>query len=129
MEPPPDSGLPLAGASRRVARRALAICENRLELLVVEMEEERGRILRAIWLSLTAAVFGLLTGIALTAVLVVALGKEHPVAALLILAALYAAAAAFAYGRLQRLQRDWRTLAGTIDQLKKDRECLGKNLN
>ena len=129
METPPDTGLPLAGASRRVARRALAICENRLELLMVEMKEERGRILHAIWLSLAAAAFGLLAGIALTAVLVIALGEHHPVVALLILAALYAAAAAFFYGRLQRLQRDWRTLAGTIDQLKKDRECLEKNFN
>lgn len=129
MEPPPDSSLPLAGASRRVARRALAICENRLELLIVEMEEERGRILRALWLSLAAAAFGLLAGIALTAVLVLALGDHHPVAALLILAALYAAAAAFFFARLRRLQRDWRTLAGTIDQLKKDRECLEKNFN
>ena len=129
METPPDTGLPLADASRRVAQRALVICENRLELLMVEMQEERERILRVIWLALAAAAFGLLAGIALSAVLVVALGKQHPVAALLILATLYAAAAAFAYGRLQRLQRDWRTLAGTIDQLKKDRECLGKNLN
>ena len=64
----------------------------------------------------------------MTAIIVVALWEQYPVAALLILAALYAAAAAFFYGRLQRLQRDWRTLAGTIDQLKKDRECLGKNL-
>lgn len=129
METPPDSGLRLAGASRRVARRALVICENRLELLMVEMQEERERILRAIWLSLAAAAFGLLAGIALSAVLVVALGAHHPIVALLILTTLYAAAAGFCYGRLNRLQRDWRTLAGTIDQLKKDRECLEKNFN
>ncbi len=129
METPPDTGLPLAGASRRVVQRALVICENRLELLMVEMREERERVLRAIWLSLAAATFGLLAGIALTAVIVVALGGQYPVVALLILAALYAAAAGLFYGRLRRLQRDWQTLAGTIAQLKKDRECLGKNLN
>lgn len=129
METRPDTGLHLAGASRRVVQRALVICENRLELLMVEVQEERERILRAIWLSLAAAAFGLLAGIALTAVIVVALGGHYPVAVLLILAVLYATAAAFFYGRLQRLRRDWQTLAGTIDQLKKDRECLGKNLN
>ncbi len=32
------------------------------------------------------------------------------------------------YSRLVRLQRDWQTLPGTLDQLKKDRECLEKNL-
>ena len=129
METPPDTGLPLADASRRVVQRALAIFGNRLELLMVEMQEERERILRVIWLSLAAAAFGLLAGIALTAIIVVALWEYHPVVALLILAALYAAAAVYCHGRMRCLQRDWRTLAGTIDQLKKDRECLGKYLN
>ncbi len=129
METPPDTGLHLSDASKQVVQRALVICENRLELLMVEMQEERDRILRVFWLSLAAAIFGLLAGIAITAVIVVALWQLHPVVALLILAALFAAAAVSCYGRMQQLQRDWRTLAGTIDQLKKDRECLGKNLN
>jgi uncharacterized membrane protein YqjE len=60
MQTPPDTGLHLADASRRVVQRALVICENRLELLMVEMQEERERVLRAIWLSLAAATFGLL---------------------------------------------------------------------
>jgi len=129
METPPESGLPLAGASRRVMQRALVICENRLELLLVELQEERERILRFFWQSLAAVVFGLLAGIALTAAIAVTLWERRPVVALLILAALYAAAAVFFCGRLRRMQRDWQTLAGTLDQLKKDRECLGKKLN
>jgi hypothetical protein len=34
----------------------------------------------------------------------------------------------FFYAGLARLQRDWQTLPNTIDQLRKDRECLKKQL-
>ena len=119
----------LADASKRLAQRALVICENRLELLMVEVQEERERILRAIWLVLGAAAFCLLAGIALTVVIVVALWQQSLIAALLILTALYTIAAVCFYGRLTRLQRDWQTLPTTLDQLRKDRECLEENLN
>lgn len=129
METPLDSIPHLADASKQVAQRALIICENRLELLMVEIQEERERVLRAIWLALGAATFGLLAGVALTAVIAVAFWQRSPVIALLILTVFYAIAAVFLYARLARLQRDWQTLPGTLDQLRKDRECLEKNLN
>jgi uncharacterized membrane protein YqjE len=118
----------LADASKRLAHRALVICENRFQLLMVEVEEERDRILSAIWLALGAAAFGLLAAIALTIVIAVALWRQSPVVALLVLTALYAGAAALLYARLARLQRDWQTLPNTIEQLRKDRECLEKQV-
>jgi uncharacterized membrane protein YqjE len=45
----------------------------------------------------------------------------------LVLTAIYGAIAGFLYTRLLRLQRDWQTLPETLDQLRKDRECLEKN--
>jgi uncharacterized membrane protein YqjE len=128
MEMPSQSEPHLADASKRLAQRALVICENRFQLLMVEAEEERDRVLRAIWLALGAAACGLLAGIALTIVIAIALWPQSPIAALLVLTALYAGAAAFFYARLARLQRDWQTLPNTIDQLRKDRECLEKQL-
>ena len=127
MDTPPDSGLPLAGTSRRMAHRLFAILENRLQLLLVEVQEERERILQAIWLALSAVVFGLLAGVALTVAIVVALWGHSPITALLVLTAVYGISAALLYVRLSRLQRDWQTLPETMDQLKKDRECLDKN--
>ena len=94
METSPDTVSHLADASKRLAQRALVICENRLELLIVEVQEERERILRAIWLVLGAAAFCLLAGIALTVVIVVALWQQSLIAALLILTALYTMSAA-----------------------------------
>lgn len=129
METPADNAPHLAETSKRLAQRALVICENRLELLLVEVEEERDRVLRMIWLGLGAAVCGLLAGVALTAVVAVAFWQQSPVAALLILALLYIVAGSLCYMRLARLQRDWQTLPTTLEQLRKDRECLGKSLN
>ena len=91
---------------------------------MVEVQEERERLLHAILLALGVAVFGFLAGIALTVALVVLLWHLSPVAVLLGLTGLYAAIAAYLYRRFTVLQRDWKTLPATLDQFKKDRACL-----
>jgi uncharacterized membrane protein YqjE len=129
METPSDTVPHLADASRRLAQWALGICENRVELLMVEIQEERERFLRAVLLALGAAAFGLVARVGLTAIIAVAFWQQSPVAALMILTVLYVVVATVLYMRLIRLQRGWQTLPTTLDQLRKDRECLEKNLN
>ena len=119
---------PLAAPSKDFARRLLTIGENRLELLMVEVQEERERLLHAILLALAVALFAFLAGIALTIALVVLLWSLSPIGVLLILTALYAAASILLYRRFDALQRDWKTLPATFDQLRKDRACLEKLL-
>ena len=68
----------LAATSKRFARRLLTIGENRLELLMVEVQEERERLLHAILLALGVAAFGLLAGITLTAAIVIWLWAYSP---------------------------------------------------
>jgi uncharacterized membrane protein YqjE len=114
----------LTAISKHVARRLLTIGENRLELLMVEAQQERVRLLRAILLALGVAVFGFLTGAALTIAVVVLLWHLSPVAVLLVLTSLYATTAVFLYRRFIVLQRDWKTFPATLDQLVKDRACL-----
>lgn len=115
---------PLSTAAKHFALRLLIIGENRLELLAVEVQEERERLLHALFLALGMAVCGLLTGVTLTALIVVLLWACSPLAVLLALTCLYALAAAGLYWRLTRLMRDWQSLAATLNQLKKDRACL-----
>ena len=129
MQPSSDNGIPLGDATKRVAQRLFVIIENRLQLLMVEAQEERERVLLAILLALCTAAFGLLAGVTLTVVIAVALWEHSPIMALLVLAAIYVVAAMIFYGRLFRLQRDWQTLPGTLEQLKKDRQCLEKTFN
>jgi uncharacterized membrane protein YqjE len=127
-ETPSDDSLHLAGAARQVGQRLLVICENRLQLLTVEVHQERDRILLAISLAIVAMVCGLMAVMTFTALIVVALWNVSPVITLLVLTVLYAAAAGFFYTRLSRLQRDWKTFPATIEQLKKDRECLERKI-
>jgi uncharacterized membrane protein YqjE len=118
----------LARTSRRFAQRVLTIGENRLELLAVEVQEERERLLHTFLLALGVAAFGLLAGLTLTAAIVMLLWACSPVAVLLALTALYGAAGIFLYRRLARLLRDWQTFSASLDQLRKDRACLEKIL-
>jgi len=118
----------IAAIAKRMLHRLLAISENRVELFLVEVQEERERLVRVILLAVGVAAFGLLAGVALTLAIVVLFWDHSPVLVLLVLTAFYGFVAGFLYRRMIMLQRDWQTLPGTLDQLRKDRECLEQNL-
>jgi uncharacterized membrane protein YqjE len=124
MEPATENLVGFGAAARQFARRLLTLGENRLELLMVEVQEERERLLHAILLSLGVAAFGLLAGVALTGTLVVLFWDGSPVTVLLALTGLYGVTAVWLYRRLTGVLRDWQNLPATLDQLKKDRACL-----
>lgn len=128
MEEPTVSFKQLAMTSRRLVHRLLTIGENRLELLTVELQEERERLVQAILLALGMAAFVLLAGITLTGLLVILFWNFSPATVLLGLTVLYAIVATGFYLRFARLLCDWRTLSATSEQLRKDRECLEKIL-
>lgn len=129
MENTPGKFQQLSILSKRIIHRFLAIGENRLELFLVEVQEERERLVRVILLIIGMAVFGLLGGIALTFAIVVLLWDHSPALALFALTVVYGAVALFLYGRLLAAQRDWQTLPGTLEQLRKDRVCLERKLS
>ena len=114
----------LAATTKHFACRLLTIGENRLELLTVEVQEERERFLHAFLLALGVAAFGLLAGLTLTAAIVVLLWAWSPVAVLLILTGLYGTAGIWLYRRLAGLLRNWQALSASLEQLQKDRACL-----
>jgi uncharacterized membrane protein YqjE len=125
MPPTAINGSETAAASpKHFVRQLLVVGENRLELLMVEVQEERERALRAILLALGVAVFGFLAGAAVTVALVVMLWSFSPIAVLLTLTVLYSAISVLLYRRFAVLQRNWETLPATLDQLRKDRVCL-----
>ena len=128
MEPAAANPGPFAAASKHFARRLLTIGENRLELLMLEMQEARERLLRAILLALGVATLGLLAAITLTGALVILFSDVSPAVVLLVMTALYGGTAALLYRRLTVLIRDWENFPATLDQLRKDHACLEKRL-
>ena len=128
METVSDSLRQVAATSKQIARRLLTIGENRLELLTVEVQEERERLLRAFLLALGVAAFGMLAGITLTVAIVVLFWAWSPMGVLLALTGLYGATGVYLCRRLISLLRDWQTFSASLDQLRKDRACLEKIL-
>src|SRR5688572_31651568 len=88
---------PLVAPAKDFTRRLMTIGENRLDLLMVEVREERERLLHALLLALGVALFAFLAGAALTVALVVLFWSLSPVGVLLILTALYGGAAVLLY--------------------------------
>jgi uncharacterized membrane protein YqjE len=126
---PPSPGLAeVAATSKRIAQDVAAIGQNRFELLVVEAQEERDRLIRIALLLLGTATCGLLGGVTLTMAIVVLLWEHSPAAALLVMFAVYAIATVLLYSRTVQLQRGWKMLPATLDQLRKDRACLEQSL-
>ncbi len=114
----------LGTATRRLTRRLLTIGENRLVLLTVEAEGARERLLRARRLALAVAVFGLLTGLTLTALIVFSMWAYSPLGALAITTCLYGFIAVLLWRTLSRRLRNWQAFSASLDQLRKDRVWL-----
>lgn len=128
MEAHANSAPSLTDASKRLAHQALVIAENRFELLLLEVQEEREQLMRALRLSMVVAIFGLLAGVAFTATIVVLCWQWSPITVLVILTVFYAGVAALAGWYVEKLHREWHILPATFDELRKDRQCLERKL-
>src|SRR4051812_42827532 len=95
-----DATLGQFATSKQLARRILIIFENRLELLLLEVEQGNAGLFRALLLALGMAAFGLLAGVALTGAVLVIFWNVAPLMALLTLAAVYGGTVLFFYSRL-----------------------------
>ncbi len=111
-------------ALRRFGATVLAVLRNRLELLVVELQEERLRLLKAlVWVAVAAALACFtLTMAALGVVIVV--WDHYGVEGVFALSGLGLAATALAFWRLRARWKNWPLLSATLAELKKDFECL-----
>ena len=94
----------------------------------MELHEERERFVLTLIFALGAAVLALLAGIAFTLGVMALLWDKSPATAMGVLMVLYGAGAAYLYTRVVRLQRNCEMFTATLDQLRKDRECLASNL-
>jgi uncharacterized membrane protein YqjE len=119
----------LAMNSKQFVRRLAIIGENRIELLTVEMQEEREHLVNAFLLALGVAAFGLLAGVTLTTAIAVWLWAYSPLGVLLALTVIYGGAGGLLYWRLTQLLRNWQTFPASLDQIRKDRAGLEKRLS
>ena len=121
----PPSSEKVSGPVRRLGASLIALGRIRLELLAIELHEEKARVLELLlWSVLTALMVGF--GAVFVAVLVtVALWETHRLAALGASALLFIALAAVGAMRLRRLVSGGSTLfQSSIAELREDSAAL-----
>jgi len=110
---------------KRILRLVGDLMQSRLELFLVELEEERLRLFDALLLVAAGLVCVLMT-LALLTVTLVLIFWDYRILVLVLLTLVYAAGAGVAFRKLHNRIRAGQSFAATLDQIKKDRACLQK---
>ena len=110
---------------RRLVGTLSAIVQNRLDLIGVEAAEEKLRLLEALLLGIGFFFLSMLGLLVLTVGVLFVVSPDWRPWVLLAFAVLYLGGAAAALLTLSKRVRAWPPpFAGTIEELKKDLECL-----
>jgi len=120
-----DNSPGLFTAARRLLDTGLAAVQNRVELVAVELREEKCRFFELLLLASSALFLGMMAVIVLTAAVVLICPEEVRGYVAIFFGLAYALSAAVAFsGVRSRLKNYPMPLAETSDQIKKDREWL-----
>ncbi len=114
----------LLEAPRRLGATFLTILHNRLELLVVELQEERVRILEAVLFVAVIATLGFFTLASVATAVIILTWNKFGVDGLFVVGGVGLAGTLLIVWRLWVRMKTWEFLPGTLTELKKDLECL-----
>lgn len=121
-----DSTTPrVVDSLRRVVDSTIDIASDRIELFGLELREEQYRLVEALLLASALVALGMLTLTLLTLLVVIYFWETARLPAVVGLIVLYLGAGAFIWRRLSFRLRSAAPFAGILNELKKDRECLG----
>jgi uncharacterized membrane protein YqjE len=119
-----DTGSGALAAGAQLLKALGDLVESRLELFLVELQEERARTFDTLVLAVVAVICALMALIVGTFAVVVIFWETHRVLVLVSFAVAYATIALTALLLLRTRLRRWRAFAATLDQIKKDRSCF-----
>ena len=114
------------GSVKRLLNKALAGLENRIELFLVELREERVRVIEAFLLGCVGAMLGFMTVLMTTVTVVVIFWDSARVTVLVVLSVCYCLATVGVFWRLRVRLRNWSSFPATLGELKKDRAWLSE---
>jgi len=110
---------------RSLLAHLLELLQVRLELLTTELSGEVRRAALILLYAFIALVFGALSLLLLAVTVVIALWSEHRLLAAAIVTGVFVAITAGALWQVvRRIRGQPRLLAGTLDELRRDREAL-----
>ena len=123
MTAPPGDGV--SGPARRLAASLLALGRIRLELLALEVEEEKDRLAALLFWAVLGALLAGFGAVLVVMFITVALWDSHRLAALGASAGFFALAAAWAIGQVKRRSAQGPSLfRASIGELRQDAAAL-----
>ncbi|HEY5911853.1 MAG TPA: phage holin family protein [Verrucomicrobiae bacterium] len=124
MQEPTNQPAGVFASLRRLLQTVLAIVQNRLELVLVEAQEERLQFFETLLLAGTVIVLGAITAgtVIFTLVALCIHAERFDLLIGLVLVCLLATGVAF--WRLRRRLKTWVPFSATLAELKKDKACL-----
>jgi len=124
MSEAPQAEGGLLATAQRTIRMLRSLVENRVELFLLELKEERLRLFDALLLFAAGVIFAGVALVLLTLTVVVVFWDGPRVLVLGLLTLLYALGAGVAFWSLKRRLQRWEAFSATFEQLKKDRACF-----
>jgi uncharacterized membrane protein YqjE len=124
MDEPPQSQPGIFASLKNLLQCSLAIFANRLELLLLELKEERLQIFNLLLLAGLSLVLATITLAVITATVVALCLRAGRLDLLLGLILLYILLTAIAFWRLRQGLKKWEPFPETLAELKKDKACL-----
>jgi uncharacterized membrane protein YqjE len=124
MENPADSPPGIFASLKRLSKTLLLIAQNRLELALVELQEERSRFVEVLLLAAMVVVLASMTLLVATTTLVVLCVRANRFDLLAGLIGVFLLATAGFFWRLRWCLKNWTPFAATLAELKKDKECF-----
>jgi len=124
MEETGESTPGVFASLRRLLKTVLAIAQSRLELLLVEAQEERWRFFDALLLAGVVLILTLMTLMAATVTIVVLCVRADRLDLVVALVLLYLAGTILSFWRLRTRLKNWAPFSATLAELKKDKACL-----
>jgi uncharacterized membrane protein YqjE len=118
----------ISGSIRRILESATGFLTTKVELLSIELQEEKRRVLEILILASFAILFAILALIVVSFTIVV-IFWEHRFEVLIGMSALYLIVSIFLFLRLQaKAKIGAKIFQTTVDELKKDSEWLNRHL-
>ena len=124
MEEPGESTPGIFASLGRLLKTVLAIAQNRLELLLVEWQEERWRFFDVLLLAGVVLILVLITLMTATLAIVVVCVKADRLDLVVALVLVYLATTILSFWRLRVRLKKWAPFSATLAELKKDKACL-----
>ena len=124
MDEPGQSGKGVFASLRRLLKTGFAIAQNRLELFLIELQEERWQLFDTLLLLGVVLILAAMTLLVFTVTIVVLCLRADRLDLLVALMLLCLAATIIAVWRLRSRLKGWAPFSATVAELKKDKACL-----